>query len=172
MSTLQLLRRQKMIQIFCLKRMSPLLHPVKSRLPWYNNTIHKERRSRRRLERKWHKSRLDTDEDAFLQQKNRVQTLIADAKKAYYSDKFSNASPKDMYTTIMVHHYPLFLRSPHLILTFLRVTVKFPTSNSLAKLLKRLLHVKLLVMLTTTILVISSNQLTKPTVVLRLPCSR
>ena len=37
------------------------------------------------------------------------------------------------------------LRSPHLIIMFLRVTVQFPTSNSLAK---WLLHVKLRVMLT------------------------
>ncbi|XP_038066703.1 uncharacterized protein LOC119736764 [Patiria miniata] len=46
---------------------------VKSRLPWYDNNIHEERRIRRRLERKWRKSRLDTDYDAFLTQKDNVQ---------------------------------------------------------------------------------------------------
>jgi hypothetical protein len=73
---------------------------VKHRLPWYNDNIHAARRVRRQLERKWRKSRLEEDHEVFVAQKDHVCKLINDSKIAYYSEKCTNASVKDMYVTI------------------------------------------------------------------------
>ena len=42
---------------------------VNSRLPWYSNMIHEERRTRRQLEHRWRKSRSDSDFSTFTAQK-------------------------------------------------------------------------------------------------------
>jgi hypothetical protein len=73
---------------------------IKPRLPWYNDNIHKARRVRRRLERKWRKSRSEVDELVFRTQKDHVAKLITEAKIEYFSNKFSSGTSKDMYATI------------------------------------------------------------------------
>ena len=40
--------------------------PVKNRVSWYNDSIHVARRERRRVERKWRKSRSDQDRELYL----------------------------------------------------------------------------------------------------------
>ena len=44
----------------------------KPRAPWYNGEIHNEKLTRRRLERKWYKSRSDRDLYAFRKQRDHV----------------------------------------------------------------------------------------------------
>ena len=73
---------------------------IRPRLPWYNDNVHTQRRVRRKLERKWRKSRNEQDHEAFLAQKNLVTNLIVTSKIEYFSDQFSNANAKDMYATI------------------------------------------------------------------------
>ena len=75
---------------------------VKPKLPWYNNSIHTERRVRRRLERKWKKSNSAFDEQAYRSQKEHVNKLITDSKIMYFSDKCTNCNIKDMYAIINV----------------------------------------------------------------------
>ena len=73
---------------------------IRSRLPWYNEDIHLERRIKRRLERKWRKSQSDEDHEVFVAQKNKIIKLITDSKIEYFSNKFSESNTKDMYATI------------------------------------------------------------------------
>ena len=73
---------------------------IRPHLPWYNENVHTQRRIRRKLERKWRKSRNEQDHEAFLAQKKLVTDLIVTTKKEYFSDQFSNANAKDMYATI------------------------------------------------------------------------
>ena len=75
-------------------------HTIKSRLPWYNDIIHAERRNRRRLERKWKKSNSALDKLNFMAQKDHVNKLITDSKIKYFSEKCTNCNVKDMYATI------------------------------------------------------------------------
>jgi hypothetical protein len=75
---------------------------IKPRLPWFNDDIHKQRCLRRKLERKWKKSRSVADELAFRSQKDHVCTLITNAKIVYFTDKCANASVKEVYNTINV----------------------------------------------------------------------
>lgn len=73
---------------------------VKPRLPWYNDKIHQERRIRRRLERKWRKSRSEDDYSAYVVQKESVRKYIVEAKQNYFTDKFIGANTKDMFKTL------------------------------------------------------------------------
>ena len=75
---------------------------VKPKLPWYNQTIHEERRIRRRLERRWKKTRTESDETAFIAQKDYVTRLITNAKIDYFTNKCNSSTPKTMYNTINV----------------------------------------------------------------------
>jgi hypothetical protein len=86
-----------------LDQVCPVVHRkrvVKPRLPWYNDAVHQARRVRRKLERKWCKSRAEADELVFRTQKDYVAQLITSAKMDYFSSKFSTASSKVMYATI------------------------------------------------------------------------
>ena len=75
-------------------------HIIRTRLPWYNSKIHHERRVRRRLERRWRKSRSEDDYNSLIVQKCKLRKLIVDAKCAYYNDKFLCSSTKDMFMTL------------------------------------------------------------------------
>ena len=69
-------------------------------MPWYSDAIHEARRLRRRLENKWRKSRLDTDKNKYLEQKQVVQDLICEAKGVYYHDKLFSADSKQQFRTL------------------------------------------------------------------------
>ena len=56
---------------------------VKSRMPWYNETIHLARQHRRQAERKWRKSRSADDRELYLTAKNHVNDLTIKAKRNY-----------------------------------------------------------------------------------------
>ena len=55
---------------------------------------------RRRLENKWRKSRLDTDKNKYLEQKQAVQDLICGAKREYFHDKLFSADSKQQFRTL------------------------------------------------------------------------
>ena len=58
------------------------LHP---NAPWYNDDIALEKRLRRRLERKWCTTRLESDRSRYLQKCGMVNALICRSKENYYS---------------------------------------------------------------------------------------
>ena len=69
-----------------------ILAPVKSRTivlgpnaPWYNKDIGNEKRKRRRLERRWRSSRLESDRLSYIEQCSVVNTMLYKAKEFYYS---------------------------------------------------------------------------------------
>ncbi len=61
--------------------------PVRDRRPWYSDEIRDQKRERRRLERKWLKSKLDIDEQILHSQRNKVNILINDTRSKFYSRK-------------------------------------------------------------------------------------
>ena len=74
---------------------------VKHRLPWYNDVIHDARRERRRLERRWKRSRSEVDEERFRLQKELVGKLITESKiRFFFTDKCIPSNSKEMYRTI------------------------------------------------------------------------
>ena len=53
--------------------------------PWYNEDITKQKRIRRRFERKWRSSTLESDKENYLRQCSVVNTMLYKAKENYYS---------------------------------------------------------------------------------------
>ena len=53
--------------------------------PWFSQEIMTQKRVRRRLERRWRRSKHSTDKDRFIDQCNVVSNLISNAKLEYYS---------------------------------------------------------------------------------------
>ncbi|XP_072019111.1 uncharacterized protein [Amphiura filiformis] len=73
---------------------------IRPRVPWYNDDIHLARRVKRRLERRWRKSKLDTDREAYVVQLGVLSELIHSAKASYFTDKLSSGNVKDTFKTI------------------------------------------------------------------------
>ena len=68
---------------------------------WYSEEITVARRDRRRLERKWRKTRTAEDHDKFLDQHATVNKLIKDSKIEYFrATPIDNADAKTMYNTL------------------------------------------------------------------------
>ena len=57
--------------------------------PWYNDELHEAKHLRRRLERKWKKSRLTVDHQIYREQCIVVNKLLKQAKMSYYSEKIT-----------------------------------------------------------------------------------
>ena len=70
------------------------------RQPWYNQDIHMARRVRRMLEKKWRKTRLEIDHQAFLSQNSLVNTMIENSKKAYLLENLKDADAKSTFKTV------------------------------------------------------------------------
>lgn len=64
------------------------IHP---KSPWFNSTIGKAKRERRKAERKWRKTKLTIDKEIFRESHEQVITLINEAKKDHYQSKVKNA---------------------------------------------------------------------------------
>ncbi|XP_072046797.1 uncharacterized protein [Amphiura filiformis] len=73
---------------------------IRPRVPWYNDNIHLARRVKRRLERRWRKSKLDTDREAYVVQLGVLSELIHSAKASYFTDTLSSGNVKDTFKTI------------------------------------------------------------------------
>ena len=67
---------------------------------WYNDEIHEERRKRRRLERKFKKTKLEVDNQILKDQRRKVVRMVDSAKKEYYQRKLDNASCNDTFKVI------------------------------------------------------------------------
>ena len=65
-----------------LKTKSIVMRPA---APWFSQEIMTQKRVRRRLERRWRRSKHFTDKDRFIDQCNVVSNLISNAKLEYYS---------------------------------------------------------------------------------------
>ena len=66
--------------------------PIKRRVvtirpaaPWYTNEVSVEKRKRRRLERKWRRTRLQADRQEYTRQCCVVNNLIKSLKSSYYT---------------------------------------------------------------------------------------
>ena len=57
--------------------------------PWFNDDIRLEKQKRRRLERKWRRTKLEVDLQMYCEQKNTVNKLIEQAKIKYYSGQIN-----------------------------------------------------------------------------------
>ncbi|XP_072177812.1 uncharacterized protein [Diadema setosum] len=69
-------------------------------VPWYDSTVHEARQKRRKLERKWRKTRAPCDRELFVKQKNHATQVIQTAKRSFYTDVFLSSNPKSLYTTL------------------------------------------------------------------------
>jgi hypothetical protein len=75
---------------------------VRSRPAWYTDELRDEKRKQRRLERKWRKSGMASDKDAFWEQHVSYTKMIEDSKKRHFNDALYKANPKDTFRTIGV----------------------------------------------------------------------
>ena len=60
---------------------------IKPRAPWYNQDIAEAKKLRRKLERKWRRTKLTVDREIFKEQKNQVNMLIRRACTQYFKEK-------------------------------------------------------------------------------------
>ena len=68
------------------------------RHPWYNHDIHTARC--RRYERKWRKTRLETDWQQYVDQRMVVNNLIDNAKQTYFRNEFQVSDTKDVFKKV------------------------------------------------------------------------
>ena len=86
--------------------------------PWYSPEIEEAKNLRKRLERKWRKTRLEVDRKLFKAQRQRVYTMINDAKASYYRDKISTCTDQNKLTILFKQNWQrnltssLFPKSP------------------------------------------------------------
>ena len=55
-------------------------------VPWYNDDIHKAKLLRRKAERKWKKTKRETDFQLFKKRRNHVTHLLNEAKRKFFTD--------------------------------------------------------------------------------------
>ncbi|XP_064632789.1 uncharacterized protein LOC135491073 [Lineus longissimus] len=68
--------------------------------PWYNDTIHASRRTRRRLEKQWLKTGLEVHREMYDEQGKMVVSMIVNAKRMYYHDKLTTCDNRNMFRTV------------------------------------------------------------------------
>ena len=59
---------------------------VRPRVPWYTDEIQHAKRERRKAERRWRLSKLDSDLVAFKIKRNVVNNLMNNARRAFYTN--------------------------------------------------------------------------------------
>ncbi len=64
--------------------------PVRPRQPWFTSDIKREIQCRRKMERKYLKSKLSVDKEALVHQKNKVNVLINSTRSGYYNNKIKD----------------------------------------------------------------------------------
>lgn len=69
---------------------------VRASAPWYSDEIHAGKKLRRKLERRWRKTKSIDDYNAYLLECRRVQLLISSSKADYYTSIIdeNRATPK------------------------------------------------------------------------------
>lgn len=104
--------------------------------PWFYEGIRVAKQKRRRLERKWRRSKLEIDLQLYCEQKNTVNKLIEQAKIDYYSSKINEkvGDQKQLFNIVN----DLLQKAKNLYSLFLSL-MKLLLSNSLSFLVRRLL---------------------------------
>ena len=64
---------------------------VKENCPWFNTEILNARKKRRAAEKKWKRRRTSENRQAYVNEKNKVNYLIKNAKISYYKQKITEA---------------------------------------------------------------------------------
>ena len=67
---------------------------ARPRMPWFNDTIKAAKRERRKYERIWRTTGLESDRLAFTKARNSVNHVIEEARRDYYTD-FINENSTD-----------------------------------------------------------------------------
>ncbi|XP_041460823.1 uncharacterized protein LOC121411977 [Lytechinus variegatus] len=86
------------------KRCVVATHPPN---PWYSEVITEAKKLRRRLERKWRKTRLEVDRQCFKVQRQVVWDMVKHAKASYYEKQISECcGQREVYRVIdkMLHN--------------------------------------------------------------------
>ena len=65
---------------------------VRSNSSWYCEEISEAKRNRRKLERKWHKSKLEIDHQLYRNQRNLVNKLLRQCKQNHLSPLIQNCA--------------------------------------------------------------------------------
>ena len=70
--------------------------------PWYDDEVHQERNTKRKMERSWRKSRTKESLHRYKTQKNHLNRMIDNKKITYCNDSFNDKSgdPKALYTLV------------------------------------------------------------------------
>ena len=70
--------------------------------PWYNDVIRENKSKRRRLERRWRKTKLTVDRDLYVSQCNIVKNLVYSSKMSFYSKIIDDSSNdnKVLFSTV------------------------------------------------------------------------
>ena len=75
---------------------------LRPKSPWFTPEIREQKMKRRRLERRWQKTRLTVDREIYTQQCTVVHRLIRTSKASYYTDRISElkSKPSDLFRTL------------------------------------------------------------------------
>ena len=91
---------------------------IRPAAPWYSNEIKIEKRQRRRLKRRWRKSRLPSDRVRFTQKCRLVNRLLWSSRTEYYSqivnDNQSNQQKLFGVVNKLLHVTPDLMYPPHI----------------------------------------------------------
>ena len=83
--------------------------PVRTRIitlrphaPWYHDQLRASKQERRRLEHRWRMTGLDTDKEAYKEQRDIYNRLLNETKTQYYSNLVAEKSknPKDLFQLV------------------------------------------------------------------------
>ena len=74
--------------------------PLKLRRPWFNESVLAARQHRRKAERKWRKTRSDSDRTLYKEANKNVCHIIDTAKEDFLKDKLGSCSVKEVYEII------------------------------------------------------------------------
>ena len=73
--------------------------------PWYSMEINNLKKHRRRLERRWRRTKLPVDRQSFIDQCRAVHNLICSSKKSYYTSLINDNQPDyKFFLRQFLHH--------------------------------------------------------------------
>ncbi len=87
----------------CLDKHAPVTERTcnaRKRQPWYNDDIHVARRQRRKYEKRWRKTKSETDHNLYIEHNKLVNSMINESKQAYYQDKLQGADIKSTFQVV------------------------------------------------------------------------
>ena len=73
---------------------------TRQHFPWYTSEVRNVRKAKRRSERRWRKTRSESDREIYLEMKKNTDQVIEAAKASYYKTKLKDADSKTVYSTI------------------------------------------------------------------------